>query len=356
VRALSAACGWAILLVAVFLGSEESRALNPPRLNVELVSRDIPKIPKDRWSHDMRLGMLGEDYINKSSFSGLFRERKLIFYESNCHDLQDFPLDPFGLRSAYFSSGDNYCGIDGYFLFRKNRMPKLARNSSVLSDLGHKQSLQSGIVLAGRTLQHSTYMRPNEYGRSAPSILQCAGYRDDGGAIASILKISSNPEFGRNPRTLCGYQKIAINFVGFFRSDGVSSRGIGTSLSGFRGIVGGIHRSIHMASMNQGDAPKPISGDPQRQSKESNEYGRDGPQPFGGYLGEHRNPLKDDAIFGGAFIIGGVIFCVLMAFGIRELIAGRDEDRYLIDDREEQKECAEDERDPTKSKSSAKPR
>jgi hypothetical protein len=46
----------------------------------------------------------------------------------------------------------------------------------------------------------------------------------------------------------------------------------------------------------------------------------------------------------------------LMAFGIRELITGRNEDRYFISDSEEQKECAKDERDPTKSKSSAKPR
>jgi hypothetical protein len=80
------------------------------------------------------------------------------------------------------------------------------------------------------------------------------------------------------------------------------------------------------------------------------------PNPFGGYLGKHRNPLKDDAIFGGAFIIGGVVFFVLLAFGIRELATGRDDERKLIDDNEAPKKCAEYERDSTESKSSTKPR
>jgi hypothetical protein len=129
--------------------------------------------------------------------------------------------------------------------------------------------------------------------------------------------------------------------------------------SGFRNaemLLAGLNGPAHMASMKQGDPPKPIGSDPQCQCEEGNEYRRDSSQPFGGYLGKQRNPLKDNTVFGGAFIIGGVIFFVLMAFGIRELIAGRDEDRYLISDSEEQKEYAKDERDPTESKSSAKPR
>jgi hypothetical protein len=170
---------------------------------------------------------------------------------------------------------------------------------------------------------------------------------------------------GRDPRVddcVCGgishFDRMQAHNRHFRPDDGsgVQSRGIGTGLSCFRSIVGGTHRPIHMASMDQRDAPEPISSNPQRQRKDGNENGRDSSQPFGGYLGEHRNPLKDDAVFRGAFIIGGVIFFVLIAFGIRELIARRDQDRYLIGDTEEQEECANDRRDSTESKSSTKPR
>jgi hypothetical protein len=260
VRALWRSCRLTLFLSAFLLRGEESLALYEPRSNVELVSWDISKVSKDRWCHYMRLGMLGEHHINKSCFSRLFWERKPIFYKSYCYDLQDFSLYPFGLRNAYFGSGDNYCGIDGYFLLRENRMPKLARNSSVLSDLGHKQSLQSSIVLAGRTLQHSTYMRPNEYGGSAPSILQCAGYRDDGGTIAPVLKISCNSEFSRNPRALSGDQKITINFVGIFCSDSVDVSCNSGGLDGFDCIfsfLGGIGSyvdvALEMAGLREAD-------------------------------------------------------------------------------------------------------
>jgi hypothetical protein len=114
--------------------------------------------------------------------------------------------------------------------------------------------------------------------------------------------------------------------------------------------------AFDMASVPYGGAPEPIRSNPQRQREDSDEYRGDSPQPFGGYLGKHRNPLKDDAIFGGAFIIGGVVFFVLLAFGIRELATGRDDERKLIDDNEAPKKCAEYERDSTESKSSTKPR
>ncbi len=188
-----------------------------------------------------------------------------------------------------------------------------------------------------------------------------SGPRDfDGRRITNILYVNADRQhrailaendlflafdkrnLGSEPCPLTGDDRLPSKVCDLF------SR-VGTRLSG-------IHRPIHVASMNQGDAPKPIGSDPQRQRKEGNEYGRDSPQPFGGYLGEHRNPLKDDAVFGGAFIIGGVIFFVLMAFGIRELIARRDEDRYLISDSEEQEDPTNDQRDPTESESSTKPR
>jgi hypothetical protein len=118
----------------------------------------------------------------------------------------------------------------------------------------------------------------------------------------------------------------------------------------------GNKRLLHVASMDPRYTPESIGSNPQRQREDGNKYGRDRSQPFGGYLGEQRNPLKDDTVFGGAFIIGGSIFFVLMAFGIRELIAGRDEDRYMISHSQEQEECANDERYPAESKSSTKPR
>jgi hypothetical protein len=105
----------------------------------------------------------------------------------------------------------------------------------------------------------------------------------------------------------------------------------------------------HMASMDEGDTPKPISSDPQRPREERNEYGRNGSQPFGGYLGEHRNPLKDDAVLGGAFILGGSIFLILLAFVIKDAITRRDEERYLIKYRKKQKERGKDKTDSAES-------
>jgi hypothetical protein len=174
------------------------------------------------------------------------------------------------------------------------------------------------------------------------NILQFKGYVDSGSMLREMRRLIGHFDVNFNPSPMT--------------CDQTSCGNIGTVACCIGSHFGSFDRPSQMASVDQRYAPEPISSEPQSQRENGYEYGRDSSQPFGGYLGEHRNPLKDDAIFGGAFIIGGVIFLVLMAFGIRELITGRNEERYFISDSEEQKECAKDERDPTKSKSSAKPR
>jgi hypothetical protein len=95
---------------------------------------------------------------------------------------------------------------------------------------------------------------------------------------------------------------------------------------------------LRMASVDLGGPPQSIGGDPQREGEKRYQTRRDSTPPFGPYLGQQKNALEYDPVFGGAFIIGGIIFFVVLAFGIREIITRSDEDRYLIDRNQKENE------------------
>jgi hypothetical protein len=160
-------------------------------------------------------------------------------------------------------------------------------------------------------LQYRSRERPCVQSRGSPYILDCKFNRYD---RANFVKYERSHDFGGwfygNPRTLTSYQEFAIDFVGFFRGDGVGVSRIGASLSGIRSPLGQIktrrhgcgllshhpllrlnrfdlrrggggsivrssEEPLHVASLALGEEHQPKRGGEQRESKSSQKDVRD---------------------------------------------------------------------------------
>jgi hypothetical protein len=105
------------------------------------------------------------------------------------------------------------------------------------------------------------------------------------------------------------------------------------------------YRPFQMAGMFLGCPPQQHGSNPKRESKNCDKNRGDSSPPFGTYLGKQKNALDNNPLFGGTFIIGGVIFFVLMGFGIFKIITGGEKERCLIDESQEHDEGSENKRD-----------